>query len=265
MSPKLDGEDHGQPSPGRVTHATIPQTVTWPVHRSDHYLCVMTKPVLLVHGFTTSATRTWREPGWIDLITDAGRPVIAPDLLGHGDAAKPHDVEAYAEVENLVAAELPDGPVDAIGYSAGAGIVLALAAENPERFDRIVVGGIGGSMFTKREGNPILDALEGRGDESNMVNMHFKSLAESDGNDPKALAAFIARERPQWTPEMLQQIPNPVLVVIGDKDFAGPGEPLAEALPNGEVLTLPGVDHFGLPKAFPFLEKGLDFIGAAPF
>ncbi len=225
----------------------------------------MAKPVLLVHGFTTSAARTWKEPGWIDLIGEAGRPVIAPDLLGHGDAPKPHDVEAYAEVESLVAAELPDGPVDAIGYSAGAGIVLALAIEEPERFDRIVVGGIGGSLFRPRDGNPILDALEGRGDQENQVNMHFKSLAESDGNDPKALAAFIARERPPLTPELLAAVTNPVLVVIGDQDFAGPGEPLVDALPNGELLTLPGVDHFGLPKAFPFLEKGLDFIGAAPF
>ncbi len=225
----------------------------------------MTNPVLLVHGFTTSAARTWREPGWIDLITDAGREVIAPDLLGHGDAPKPHDVAAYDEVENLVAAELPDGPVDAIGYSAGAGIVLSLAAQNPALFERIVVGGVGGSMFKPRERNGILDAIEGRGDDGNMVNMHFKSLAESDGNDPKALAAFIQRPTTKWTPEMMQQVTNPVLVVIGDQDFAGPGEPLAEALPNGELITLPGVDHFGLPKAFPFLEKALDFIGAAPF
>ncbi len=223
------------------------------------------RPVLLVHGFTTSAERTWREPGWIDLLTDAGRPVIAPDLLGHGSSPKPHDVEAYAEVENLVAAELPDGqPVDAIGYSAGAALVLSLAAENPERFDRIVLGGVGGGLLTKRDGNPILDALEGRGDPDNLVSAHFKSLAESDGNDPKALAAFIKRSRPPLTPELLAAVTNPVLVVIGDQDFAAPGEPLAEALPNAEVLTLPRVDHFGLPKAFPFLEKALQFIGADP-
>lgn len=225
----------------------------------------MANPVLLVHGFTTSADRTWREPGWIDLLTDAGREVIAPDLLGHGNAPKPHDVEAYADVEGLVAAELPtDGPVDAIGYSAGAALVLTLAAENPDRFDRIVVGGIGAGMFAERKGNPILDALEGRGDPDNLTSMHFKSLAESDGNDPKALAAFIQRPRPPLTREVLATITRPVLVVIGDQDFAGPGEPLAEALPQGELVTLPNVDHFGLPKAFPFLEKGLQFIGADP-
>lgn len=226
---------------------------------------VTSRPVLLVHGFTTSAERTWREPGWIDLLTDAGRPVIAPDLLGHGDAPKPHDVEAYAAVEDLVAAELPDdGAVDAIGYSAGAGIVLALAVDDPDRFERIVVGGVGGGLFVERDGNPILDALEGRGDPDHLVNQHFKSLAESDGNDPKALAAFIQRQRPPLTPDALTVVTNPVLVVLGDQDFAGPGEPLADALPNGELLTLPRVDHFGLPKAFPFLERALQFIGADP-
>jgi len=223
-------------------------------------------PVLLVHGFTTSAKRTWGEPGWIDLLAEAGREVIAVDLLGHGDAAKPHDVEAYRQVESLVAAQLPaDGQVDAVGYSAGARLVLYLASQEPERFGKIVVGGMGGRLFKERDGNPILDALEGRGDQEDLTNQHFKSLAESDGNDPKALAAFIQREQPKLDRDELAKITAPTLVIIGDKDFAGPGEPLAEALPNGELLTLKGIDHFGLPKAFAFVEKGLDHLGAAPF
>lgn len=223
-------------------------------------------PVLLVHGFATSARRTWREPGWIDLLADAGREVIAPDLLGHGDAAKPHDVEAYAEVEALIAAELPEGqPVDAVGYSAGARIVLALAAEDPGRFGRIVVGGMGERLFQKREENPILDALQGKTGEDDIVGGHFRVMSETDGNDPEALAAFLQREQPRLDVEDVNRITCPTLVIIGDADFAGPGDGLAEALPNGELLTLPGVDHFGLPKAFAFVEKGLDFLGAAPF
>lgn len=222
-------------------------------------------PVLLVHGFTTSARRTWQEPGWFDLLGEAGRQVIAPDLLGHGDAPKPHDVEAYRDVEALVAAELPaEGQIDAVGYSAGARIVLALAAADPDRFGRIVIGGLGGRLFEHREENPILDALEGRAGDD-VVGHHFKSMAEGDGNDPKALAAFIQREQPRLDREDIARITCPALVIIGDRDFAGPGEPLAEALPNGELITLRNVDHFGLPKSFDFVEKGLDFLGAAPF
>ncbi len=223
-------------------------------------------PVLLVHGFTTSAKRTWQEPGWIDLLTEAGRDVIAPDLLGHGDAPKPHDVEAYDDVEGLIFAAVPDGAtIDAVGYSAGARVVLWLAATYPDRFGKIVVGGMGGRMFQKREGNPILDALEGRAGDDDVVGGHFKAMAEGDGNDPKALAAFIQRNQPRLDPEDLARITSPVLVILGDQDFAGPAEPLAEAIPNGEAMTLKGVDHFGLPKAFAFVEKGLDFLGAAPF
>lgn len=145
-------------------------------------------PVLLLHGFTTSAQRTWREPGWVDLLTDAGRKVIAPDLLGHGDAAKPHDVAEYARVEELVRQVLPEGPVDGVGYSAGARILLYLASQEPSRFGQLVVGGIGAQMFEEGEGNPILDALEGRAGEEDPVASHFKNMAAGEGNDLKALA-----------------------------------------------------------------------------
>ena len=52
-------------------------------------------PVLLLHGFGTTAATTWGENGWIDLLTDSGRTVIAVDLLGHGTAPTPHDPAAY--------------------------------------------------------------------------------------------------------------------------------------------------------------------------
>ena len=64
------------------------------------------EPVLLGHGFATSAARTWGDNGWIDLLGDAGRQAIAPDLLGHGDADKPHDPAAYAHMEADLAAHL---------------------------------------------------------------------------------------------------------------------------------------------------------------
>ena len=45
-------------------------------------------PVLLVHGFASSAEHNWRHPGWLDLLADCGRETIAIDLPGHGDLAR---------------------------------------------------------------------------------------------------------------------------------------------------------------------------------
>src|SRR5436305_9566708 len=88
-----------------------------------------TTPVLLVHGFASSFERNWREPGWVDLLADAGRTTIEVDLLGHGNAPKPHDPAAYADLEARVAEALPaDGEVDAIGFSLGARVLLGLAS-----------------------------------------------------------------------------------------------------------------------------------------
>src|SRR5207245_4293463 len=89
-------------------------------------------PVLLVHGFASSFERNWREPGWVDLLSDAGREVIGADLLGHGTAAKPHDPAAYVHLESDLATLLPsEGPVDAIGFSLGARLLLRVAATRP--------------------------------------------------------------------------------------------------------------------------------------
>ena len=43
--------------------------------------------VLLVHGFASSAEHNWRQPGWLDLLAEAGRETIAVDLLGIGARA----------------------------------------------------------------------------------------------------------------------------------------------------------------------------------
>ena len=53
----------------------------------------------------------------------------------------------------------------------------------------------------------------------------------------------------------------PVLVVLGERDFAGRADRLMAALPYGRLLSLSGTDHFGTPKDFRFLQAALDFLG----
>ena len=222
----------------------------------------MTDPVVLVHGFATSSARTWGDNGWLDLLGDVGRRPVAIDLLGHGTADKPHDPAAYTAMESLVAAQLPDGPVDAIGFSLGARVLLTLACDEPERFSRLVLTGVGANLLRSEGSDLILHAIEGDGDPTNPVVQYFAGLAQHPEVDRTALAACLRSPRPPLTPERLAGVDLPVLVVIGDKDFAGPGEPLAEALPNAELVTLRNVDHFATPKDFGCIDATLDFLGA---
>jgi pimeloyl-ACP methyl ester carboxylesterase len=222
----------------------------------------VTAPVALVHGFATSCARTFGDNGWLDLLADVGRRTIPIDLLGHGTADKPHDPDAYAAIEELVLAQLPDEPVDGIGFSLGARVLLTLATDHPERFGRLVLTGVGANLLRTEGSDVILKAVEGKGDPTNPVVQYFAGLASQPDVDRAALAACLRSPRPALTPERLRSVQLPVLVVIGDKDFAGPGEPLAEALPNAELVTLRNVDHFATPKDFGCIDAVLDFLDA---
>ncbi len=224
-------------------------------------------PVVLLHGFATSAARTWGENGWIELIKEAGRPVLAIDLLGHGAADKPHDPEAYEQLEALVAAQLPDEPVDIIGFSLGARTTLALAIENPARFRKIVVAGVGANLFEHDEerSRAIARGVAGDPDPEDRTSAYFAQLADSPEIDRAALAALTRRKRAlPVTVEGLANVTNPVLVVLGDQDFAAPADPLVDALPNATFLNLRKADHFGTVKDFRFIDAALRFIDAVP-
>ncbi|MDP1820735.1 MAG: alpha/beta fold hydrolase, partial [Acidimicrobiales bacterium] len=184
----------------------------------------MSASVALVHGFATDSARTWAENGWLDLLADVGREPVAIDLLGHGTADKPHDPAAYAGMEDLVAAQLPAGPVDAIGFSLGARVLLTLAIDRPDRFERLVLTGVGANLLRTEGSDLILRAIEGDGDPTNPVVQYFVGLAQHPDVDREALAACLRSPRPVLTPERLAQVEVPVLVVLGDQDFAGPGE-----------------------------------------
>lgn len=220
-------------------------------------------PVLMIHGFASSFERNWREPGWVDVLQDEGHRVIGVDLLGHGAAPKPTDPEAYRDIQAGIEVALPDeGPVDAVGFSMGGQLLLRVASRTPARFRRIAVGGVGDNIFsgsTSEEAAAVIEAGQA-GETGHEAMGAFARFAQAPGNDPAALAACMRRPQEPVTEDELAGVKVPVLVVLGDRDFAGPADRLMAALPDARLVTLAGADHFGTPKDFRFIDAVVEFL-----
>jgi pimeloyl-ACP methyl ester carboxylesterase len=99
--------------------------------------------LLLIHGMAGNS-RTWKDvmPTLANDFT-----VLAPDLIGHGESAKPvgdYSLGAFASGLRDLLAMLDIGPVTVIGHSLGGGVAMQLAYQHPELVDRLVLIGSGG-------------------------------------------------------------------------------------------------------------------------
>ena len=217
-------------------------------------------PIALVHGFGSSFDHTWRKNGWVDILGDLGRPVIPVDLLGHGTAPRPLDPAAYNEVDEFVNQALPHGPLDAVGFSAGAGVLMHLAVDHPGRFRRLALLGLADNVFSGPDPGPIIDALEDRAPPEDVRSALFRRMATASDNDPKALAAFLRRPARDLTESEVATVDCPVLVVLGDRDFIGRPDRLMATLSKGKLVSLPGIDHFATPSEFEAVDAVMDFL-----
>ena len=223
----------------------------------------MAPPVLLVHGLGTSFDATWRHNGWVDLLGDLGRSVIGVDLLGHGDAPKPHDPAAYEDLTTRVFDAIADvdGPRDAIGFSLWAKTLLQAATVAPDSFSSLVVSGVGANLFRSDSASPTVAEVVRTGDDRGNPGLrYFAGLAELPGNDREALAACMTNGGGGVTEADLGRITCPVLVVLGDQDFTAPADQLVAALPDATYVELPRTDHAKTPKSFAFIDAALDFL-----
>ena len=112
-------------------------------HRVAYRLAGSGPPLVLIHGITSSS-QTW------ELIAPSlarNFTVLAPDLLGHGESAKPrgdYSMGAFASgVRDLMIA-LDIGPATIVGHSLGGGVAMQFAYQFPERTQRLALVSSGG-------------------------------------------------------------------------------------------------------------------------
>jgi pimeloyl-ACP methyl ester carboxylesterase len=235
--------------------------------------------VLLVHGITSSS-RTWRSvlPALAEHYD-----VIAPDLLGHGQSAKPrgdYSLGAYASGlrDLLVALEVPTATV--VGHSLGGGVAMQFAYQFPDRLERLVLvdsGGLGSEVsLVLRAATlpgaeyvlPLLASRPLRGAGATLgavlgrvglrASADVRGMAEGFESlgDGEARRAFVhtarsvidpAGQRVDATDRLYLAEHVPSLIVWGERDRMIPvrhGHDAHEHMPNSRLEIFPGAGHF---------------------
>ncbi|GAA1824043.1 alpha/beta fold hydrolase [Agromyces salentinus] len=229
-------------------------------------------PVLLVHGFASSARDNWVNTGWVRDLSRAGYRVLAIDQRGHGASDKPYLDLAYAMdlfVEDIVTV-LDTYLLDSahyVGYSLGARVGWQVAVAHPERVQRAVLGGI-------PDGRPLarlqIDQARAYADHGtpveDKVTQNYVTLTERvPGNDLRALIALAEGMRlGDADPDVANPPTQPVLFATGSEDaILERSRALAEATPGSRFIELPGRHHFNAPVSREFRHGALEFLGDA--
>ncbi|HET6627334.1 MAG TPA: alpha/beta fold hydrolase [Nocardioidaceae bacterium] len=137
------------PKPVEVQHLTIHG------HRRAFVKTGSGPALLLLHGLGCDHTT------WLSVIAALSRryTVVAPDLLGHGQSAKPradYSVGGYANGMRDLLTVLGIDKVTVVGHSFGGGVAMQFAYQFPERTERMILvspGGLG------REVTPAIRAI----------------------------------------------------------------------------------------------------------
>jgi pimeloyl-ACP methyl ester carboxylesterase len=209
-------------------------------------------PVLLIHGFASSAKVNWISTGWTSFLHEQGYRTIAFDHRGHGQSGKSYAEADYSPAKMASdAAALLDhlhiSRAHVIGYSMGARVSTFLAMLHPEKVATLTLGGLGiGLVKGVGDWDPIAAAL--LTDQPDLIadprGAAFRKFADATKSDRRALAACISRSRELVSVEQLSQILTPTLIAVGTKDdIAGSPHELAALMPNATALDLEGRDH----------------------
>ncbi len=240
-------------------------------------------PVILVHGLGCDHVPNWMFPRVFQKLSRRYR-VIALDNRGHGKSDKPHDPAQYGLelVDDIVRLmdHLGIAKAHVVGYSLGGFITLMLALRHPHRLLSAAPCGAGWSANPAQELKLLYslseDLAAGRGITALLKWLQalkkpppapvlwFVNFMTCAFNDMKALSCLL-RNAPLLVATESEVRGNavPCLAIVGGKDHMKVfTEQMAGAMPNLELLVIPGADHFTtllsrkmMPALMAFLDR----------
>jgi pimeloyl-ACP methyl ester carboxylesterase len=235
--------------------------------------------IVLIHGITSSS-ESWRTVG-----SELARrhTVLAPDLIGHGESAKPrgdYSMGAFASgVRDLMVA-LGIGPATIVGHSLGGGVAMQFAYQFPERAERLALvssGGLGSDVHLMLRAatlpgsewvlpllasRPVLAAGTRIARELERLGIRFgtdgheMARGHASLNDPETRAAFIQAmrasiditgQRVQGNDRLYLATQLPLLIVWGARDRIIPlehGRRARELVPGSRFEVFERAGHF---------------------
>lgn len=224
-------------------------------------------PLLLVHGLSCG-WQMW-EPLLRELAKQPGHPTaIAPDLPAHGRSEWLGCIPTIPELGGWLALlldELKVPRVHVAGHSMGCQVALALAHQYPQR---VGAAALIGPTTGERHASTLRNA----------VGLAADSLREPPRYNWTLSCLFLklgARRYVQTVRRMQAddafchavEVQAPTLVIQGERDAIVPkdvAQALAERLPRGEYVIIPGVAHAAQwQKPEDTLRVMLDFFARA--
>jgi len=189
------------------------------------------EPVVLIHGWLSSAGINWKLPGTSTLLAKDYQ-VIALDVRGHGLSDKPAKEEDYGPqlVEDIVRLldHLKIKKAHIVGYSMGGIIAANFMVKHP---DRVLSGTLGGMGWLKAGG---------------AGQWGFAQIGKNDRNARALAVCGRSLAKLALTEEEIKSIRVPVTVLIGDKDdFINKlyVAPLREVRKDWAVIEIKDANH----------------------
>lgn len=271
------------------------QSVTIHGHEVHYRMAGEGPAILLIHGMAGSSN-SWKDV--LPRLAEHHR-VIAPDLLGHGESAKPmgdYSLGAHASGLRDLLTVVGIERATVVGQSLGGGVAMQLSYQHPELTERLVLvssGGLGREVgwilrllslpgselvlpfavprFVRDQGNTVSRALGRQGIRApHLAEMWraYSSLAEPDNRQAfvRTLRAVvdIGGQTVSARDRLYLARAVPTLIVWGSDDPIIPvrhGTEAHEAMPGSRLEIFDGCGHF--PHAEEpdrFADVLLDFV-----